>query len=379
MQNQIALSVSLAGFAQKSAENELLPKLIPGLGISLAPELKQKIATELAIGLISCAHIPDKAALNDVWGLEGESLRQMVAILVFSESSDSRHTLENAGYSSNPNEARLQILLSIVRLTGSKDDNLITRLNTQEFGALWNRFANEFIVGAVEGFRRSQRAAMIESISSKLESLSARGEVIIEEMIGRFSNVQTKRQEVAENVDTPNNRAKALFSRSLMKAQQLCNQLTSMMGLPPLDLPEFQNINDGMLIQWQMYCIAYTANLLFIVQLTKDSHFYQSKEFPFIYMLSLMHMTSLQKDLDAHCGHPELFDKNKALGSAKQLFNEIAHACIFYKESRKNPYAENKLIELFMSKIGVPDNLRDAFAARLREFNAKTLNEFEKL
>lgn len=185
MQNRVALSITLAGFAQRAAENELLPKILSVVGKSISSEVKKKITTELAVGVIACVRIPDKTRLNDVWGLEGEALRQMVAMLVFSESSDSRQVLENARYSSNPDEARVQVLLAIVRLVGSKDDTLITRINTQAFGKEWNGFATEFIDGTITGFKRSPRPAMIESVAGKLAALSPRGQALIEEFINR--------------------------------------------------------------------------------------------------------------------------------------------------------------------------------------------------
>lgn len=185
MQNRVAISVTLAGFAQRAAENELLPKLLTVLGAAISPEIKKKIGTELAIGLVACVRIPDKRVLTDVWGLEGEALRQMVAMLVFSESADSRQVLENAQYSSNPDEARIQVLLSIIRLVGIKDDTIITRINTQAFGKDWNGFAAEFVDGSITGFKRAQRAAVIESVAGKLESLSPRGQALIEELIMR--------------------------------------------------------------------------------------------------------------------------------------------------------------------------------------------------
>ena len=195
MQNQVAISVGLAGVAQRVVENELLPKLLTVLGSAISAKTKKKITTELAIGILACARIPDKRVLNDVWGLEGEMLRQMVAMLIFSESADPRQVLEKARYSSNPDEARVQVLLSIIRLVGAKDDTLITRINTLEFGNAWSGFATESIDGVITGFKRAQRAqraAVIESVAGKLDLLSPRGKALIEEFVRRGASVPTK-------------------------------------------------------------------------------------------------------------------------------------------------------------------------------------------
>lgn len=204
MQNRVALSVTLAGFAQRAAENQLFPKILSVIGTSISSETKTKITTELAIGIIACVRIPDKTRLSDVWGLEAEALRQMVAMLVFSESADSRQVLDNARYSSNPDEARVQVLLAIARLVGSKDDTLITRINTQTFGNEWNGFATEFVDGAITGFKRSPRPAMIESVADRIDALSPRGQALIEEFINRCAAAPSKVQPIVRQAATMN-------------------------------------------------------------------------------------------------------------------------------------------------------------------------------
>ena len=196
MQNRVALSITLAGFAQRAGENELLPKLLPVLGTSISPELKKKITTELAFGVVACVRMPDRLILSDVWGLEGEALRQMVAMLVFSENADSRQVLENARYSSNPDEARVQVLLAIVRLVGSKDDTLIARINTEAFGKEWNGFATEFVDGSITGLKRAPRSAVIESMAGKLGLLSPRGQALIEEFLKKCAEAPAKSKAV---------------------------------------------------------------------------------------------------------------------------------------------------------------------------------------
>lgn len=380
MQNRVALSVTLAGFAQRAAENKLLPKILPALGTSISPDLKKKITTELAIGVVACVRMPDKLVLNDVWRLEGESLRQMVAMLVFSESSDSRQVLENAQYSSNPDEARVQVLLSIVRLVGSKDDALITRINTQEFGKEWNGFAIEFVDGAIAGFRRAQRSAVIESVADKLESLSPRGQALIEELVKRCAEAPAKPQSDPSSLLSPNSRTQILYNSARKKAEELRNQITSMMGLPPLDFPEFQKMNEWMRIEWLRTCIPYAANLLFLSQLKKDAYFAKSDEFTVIYGQSVLLMASLEKEVAAHMGFLDVFDQKKAEAAAQQVFGEIENAFLFYIDFfKKIPFPDKKLLDLLMEKIGVPDNLRSQFSVRLREFNTETLAEFANL
>jgi hypothetical protein len=380
MQNRVALSITLAGFTQRAAENELLPKILSVVGTSISSEVKKKITTELAIGVIACVRIPDKTRLNDFWGLEVEALRQMVAMLVFSESSDTRQVLENATYSSNPDEARVQVLLAIVRLVGSKDDTLITRINTQAFGKEWNGFAAEFIDGAITGFKRSPRPAMIESVSGKLAALSPRGQALIEEFINRCATAPAKPQPDAAELLAPNSRAQILYNSARKMAEELRNLIRPMMGLPPMDLPQFQGIEQGMQIEWLRACIPYTANLLFISQIKKNIAFAKTNEFVVIYGQSVLHMASLEKEQAAHMGFMDKFEQKKAEASAQKDFREMEDAFLFYIDNfKKIPFPDTKFIDLLMAKIGVPETLRPQVSWKLREFNSKAQAEFSRL
>lgn len=380
MQNQVALSTTLAGYAQRAAETELLPKILSVIGTSISTEVKKRIATELAIGVVACARMPDKARMQDVWGLEDEALRQMVAMLVFSESTDSRQVLENVRYSSNPDEARVQTLLAIVRLVGSKDDTLITRLNTQAFGKEWNGFAAEFIDGSITGFNRSPRSAVIEAVAGKLAALSPCGQALVEELISRCAGEPAKPQPDPADLLASNSRAQILYNGARKKAEELRDLLRPMMGLPPMDLQQFQEIEQEMQIEWLHACIPYTANLLFISQIKKNIAFAKTSEFAVIYGQSVLHMASLQKEQAARMGFMEKFDQKKAGASAKKDFGEMEDAFLFYIDNfKKVPFPDSRFINLLMAKIGVPENLRSQVSLKLREFNNRAQTEFARL
>jgi hypothetical protein len=380
MQNRVALPVMLAGFARRAADNDLLPKLLPALGPSISLATKNQIVTELAIGVVSCVRIPGGPALTDVWGLDGEALRQIIAALVFSESADSRQVLESARYSSNPDEARVQVLLSIVRLIASNDDTLITRINTQTFGKIWNGFATEFIDGAVTGFRRSQRSAVIESVAGKLESLSPRGKALIEEFVKRCIDTPVKAKPDPSRLLAPNSRAQLLYNSSRKKAEELRSQITPMMGLPSIDIPGLQKLNEGMQSHWMSICIPYVANLLFLSQIKKDAYFPKSDEFTVIYGQSVLLMASLKKEQAVLMGVSEEFDPKKAQATAQQEMVEMEEAMLFYIDFfKKVPFPDQKMLEFLMIKVGVPENLRSQFSVKLREFNANALADFANL
>lgn len=380
MQNRVALSTTLAGFAHRASETALLPEILSVVGTSISPEVKKKITTELAIGVISCARIPDKTRLNDVWGLDGEALKQMVAMLVLSESSDSRQVLEHAKYSSSPDEARVQVLLAIGRLVGSKDDTLITRINTQAFGKEWNGLATEFIDGSITGFKRSPRPAVIESAASRLAALSPRGQMLIEEFINRCAAPPAKSEIGAGDPLAPNSRAQILYNSARRMAEELRDLIRPMMGLPTIDLPQFQEIEQGMRIEWLRTCIPYTANLLFLSQLKKNIAFAKTNEFVVIYGQSVLNMASLEKEQLVRMGFMDKFEQNRAEASARKDFGEMENAFLFYIDNfKKVPFPDTKFIDLFMAKIGVPEELRSQFSWKIREFNKKAQGEFARL
>ena len=377
MQNRVAISVTLAGFARRAAEDQLLPKLLPVLGTAMSSEIKKKIATELAIGMVACVRIPDKTVLNDVWGLEVEALRQMIAMLVLSESADSRQVLVNAQYSSNPDEARVQVLLSVIRLVGVKDDALITRLNSREFGAEWNGFATEFVDGAITGFKRAKRPAMIESVFGKVGELSPRGQALVEELIKRCANAPVKPQQNPSDLLAPGSRAQNLYNGVRKKAEELRDQIKPMMGLPPMDLPQFQKMDQAMQIEWLRACIPYSANLMFLAQVRKNIAFAKTDEFAVMYGQSVLLMASLEKTLAALMGFLDKFDQKKAEANAQKDFGEMETAFLFYIDNfKKLPFPDKMFIDLLMSKIGVPENLTSKVSWRLREFNVKAQAEF---
>lgn len=380
MQNRVALSTILAGYVQRAAETELLPKILSVSGTTASTEMKKKIATELAIGVVACVRMPDKARLQDVWGLEGEALRQMVAMLVFAESADSRQVLEKAGYSSNPDEARVQTLLAIGRLVGSKDDTLITRLNTQAFAREWNRFVSELIDGSITGFNRSSRAVMIESVAAKLAALSPRGRAVVEEFIRRCAAAPAKLQPHPGDLLASNSRAQILYNGARKKAEELRDLLRPMMGLPPMDLPQFQEMDKAMQIEWLCACIPYTANLLFMSQIKKNISFAKTNEFAVIYGQSVLYMASLRKEQAAHMGFTDKFDLKKAEASAQKDFGEMEDAFLFYIDNfKKVSFADSRFIDLLMAKIGVPESLRSQVSWKLREFNNSAQTEFARL
>lgn len=376
MQNRVAISVSLAGFASRSAEDQLLPMLLPGLGIKIPSKTKRKIVTELAIGIVACLRIPAKTVLNDVWGLEGEALRQMMAMLVLSEGGDSRHVLENTQYSSNPDEARAQVLLAVIRLAGIKDDNIITRLNTREFSKEWNGFASTFVDGAITGFHRAPRTAAIKSVAGKLGRLTPRSLTLVEELIKRCANTTTQPEQISSDLLTPGCRAQNLFDGVRKKAESLRDQIKPMMGLPPMDLPQLQKFDHTMQIEWLRDCIPYCANLLFLAQIRKNIEFAKTDEFKVMYGQSLLLMASLEKEVAMHMEVSYEFDQNIAVTNAQNDFSAMETAVLFYIDNfKKEPHPDKMFIDLLMRKIGVPKELSSQVTEKLREFNSKAQTE----
>jgi hypothetical protein len=153
-----------------------------------------------------------------------------------------------------------------------------------------------------------------------------------------------------------------------------------MMGLPPMDLPQFQGIEQGMQTEWLRACIPYTANLLFISQIKKNIAFAKTNDFTVIYGQSILRMASLQKEQAARMGFMDKFDQKKAEASAQKDFGEMEDAFLFYVDNfKKVSFPDSRYIDLLMARIGVPENLRSQVSEKLREFNNAAQKEFARL
>jgi hypothetical protein len=137
---------------------------------------------------------------------------------------------------------------------------------------------------------------MIESVAGKLESLSPRGQNLVEEFVKRCADAPVKPQPSPSDLLAPNGRAQNLYNGVRKKAEELRDQIKPMMGLPPMDLPQFQKIEQGMQIEWLRTCIPYAANLMFLAQIRKDISFAKTNEFAVMYGQSVLLMATLEKE-----------------------------------------------------------------------------------
>jgi hypothetical protein len=111
----------------------------------------------------------------------------LLACMILSEHNDTRHVLQIVGYSSNPDEARVQVQFRISKLLAREDSSLIQSLNQGAFLQSWYSCIDVFLSGTLVGFGRMPEKMVIDRALKNLKQLSARGETIISELIKRMN------------------------------------------------------------------------------------------------------------------------------------------------------------------------------------------------
>ncbi len=379
IQNRVVLSVSLAGLVRLTIENELLPLIVDTIPFTLGNIQKQQIVTEMTLGIVSSMQMPPQDIIKDVWDLDREGLRQMIGMLVLAEADDARQVLSSISYSANPDEARVQTLLAVVRVSGSKDDTLITRLNAPAVAEIWQEITGELVSGAITGFKRAAHDDVVDRMAKKLGEATPRGVAIIEELIKR-SNAQKPHSfshTDASELLAPDSRTQRMYRKALAKAEELRDHILPWMELPSLELPEFKRMQGDMLQSWLQFCIPYTVNLLFLSQLKKDPYFAKGKTFAVIYGQALKHMVELDVAQITEMGYSDAYDPKKSMSLAREVFAESERALLFYINNyNKTPFPDTLMLEFMCKRIGVQDNLKQKFITHLRAFNEQCSLEY---
>jgi hypothetical protein len=183
----ILIAVSGSGFLCRAVEDNLLPPLEAILGRSLTAAARPKVVNEYSIAMLTCCDVELDQASSRYLTREPELLRETMAMLVLAEHDDKRDVLEQARYSRNPDEAKIQANLSVLRLLECHDSRLIEKLRGMEFTAHWYEMVSGFIPGFITGAQRMAYAAVAESGMESIKRLKPRSQSILRELIDRLA------------------------------------------------------------------------------------------------------------------------------------------------------------------------------------------------
>lgn len=177
-------AVNGVGFLRNAVEENLIPIVERTVGEPLSDVSKVKAASEYAIAILACCNIgQDRSSL----GRDPELLREMMAMLVLAESDDKRNVLEQAQYSRNPDEAKIQVNLAVLRILGLRDSSLIDRLRGAEFTKVWYEIVNSFIPGMFIGLKRMPAAVVEERAMTSVKNSKSRSQAVLKEFISRVT------------------------------------------------------------------------------------------------------------------------------------------------------------------------------------------------
>jgi hypothetical protein len=183
----ILIAVSGSGFLCRAVEDNLLPPLEAILGRSLAASARPKVVNEYAIAVLACCDAQLDQASSSYLVRKPELLRETMAMLVLAEHDDKRNILEQARYSRNPDEAKIQANLSVLKLLECHDSSLVERLRGSEFAARWYEMVGSFMPGFITGAQRIPHMTIVESGMQSVKRLKPRSQSILSELIDRLA------------------------------------------------------------------------------------------------------------------------------------------------------------------------------------------------
>lgn len=185
-QRFISISMGLAYLMPRQGVADLMNVIHSVLGRSLAEPQRKKVETELAIALVSCLGMPDDPTSRKLIHRDPEFLRELVGMLILSESGDERNVISTAHYSRNDHEARLQAIVSVGKLLARDDGSFINALNCAKFTNAWLSTCRVAVSGALKGEQRSSGDELSQAVSNHISRLSVRGRAIIGECIKKL-------------------------------------------------------------------------------------------------------------------------------------------------------------------------------------------------
>ena len=183
----ILIAVSGSGFLCRAVEDNLLPSLEAILGRPVTASARPKVMKEYAIAVLACCDAQLDQPSSRFLGQKPELLRETMAMLVLAEHDDKRNILEQARYSPNPDEAKIQANFSVLSLLECRDSSLIEKLRGMEFTHRWYEMVGSFMPGFITGAQRMAHTTFVESGMRSVKRLKPRSQSILDELVERLA------------------------------------------------------------------------------------------------------------------------------------------------------------------------------------------------
>lgn len=186
-QRFILIAVNGSGFLCRAVEDNLLPSLEAVLGRPVTASARPKVVKEYAIAILACCDAQLDQPSSRFLGQKPELLRETMAMLVLSEHDDKRNILEQARYSRNPDEAKIQANLSVLSFLECRDSSLIEKLRGMDFTDRWYEIIGSFMPGFITGAQRMPHTTFVESGMRSVKRLKPRSQSILDELVERMA------------------------------------------------------------------------------------------------------------------------------------------------------------------------------------------------
>lgn len=175
-----ALLITGYGACRKTIDESLVApiesnKILP-MPNTLSPEIKVRLIDEALIGLLkSCfvpksdpgGKVPDRivASLADVWGLFALADRN------YRMKCAQPETLKDSAYSTDPEEARTQVLAKWAEMLGISQPNFVMDANRRWFYKEWGELSAAMIPGFLKGFARTPDEVILKKARSEAANI----------------------------------------------------------------------------------------------------------------------------------------------------------------------------------------------------------------
>lgn len=337
------------------------------------------MATELALAVVASAQIYDSDALRRMWGLDRDVLRQMLGLLILSEANDQRQTLDSTGYSSNPDEARVQALVAVAKVLEPGDSALAMRMNSAEFEKAWGLFSSEMVNGLLTGLARVDAGRLMAATADRIAELTPRSRTILDEFIARMEKMGDV-SPAAVSGSAPADvlaKARSLQVATEQHADRLCDML-----LPKMDLSALgADFEAGLKSLYLEGAIAYVAQLMMGAKIAKDPRFTEKDEFKAFYGLVFEKIKKLIiEDFQRISGRAEPQFDAKAAEAAKKLIREAEDAFIYWTtHSKSDPNAEVKMVVFLFESANIEKERLSELLPKIQQFNREAMAALMKV
>jgi hypothetical protein len=203
-QLEVCKLISLPGFLRNAVDDGLVKPFenlcsgssdlsLKGGGrtvVPIAAQVRERVVDEAAVALLSCSAIDDDR--GGLKHLAPRELPEAIAVLVLADVNerlrrDRPTTLKEAGYSSQPDEARTQLLLTWMRILNITDATFPGVVSAAYFQQTWSMMSESLLGGALLGTSRVEPRLVINKAEEVFSSMSRQGQAGIQYLARRMS------------------------------------------------------------------------------------------------------------------------------------------------------------------------------------------------